>query len=364
LTARQRRLQKFRAELRNQRLDGAVVSHPANRRYFTGFSAGDSSPGDPPAIVLVGENSSVLLTGATNAPWAQSEAADWEISVWQRPWTTSVARRISSEGWKRIGFEAYALSVASYRALRDELEHDIEWIPIDGALAVQRSTKDRDELAALRTTLALTDEVYAAVSQSMRPGQTEREVAWSIEREFRERGGDGAAFPTIVATGPNAARPHHASGDRPLGSGEPIIIDMGARINGYNGDLTRTVWFGLAPDRLREVYNVVNDASRAAVASIRPGVHANDVDSVARSVIQEAGFGDFFVHGLGHGLGLQVHESPALSQTSTDTLQTGQVVTVEPGIYIPDWGGVRIEDVVAVSEDGCTVISAASKKNL
>ncbi len=364
MSSRQSRLTTFRAAISSRNVDGALVSHPSNRRYLTGFSAADSSPGEPSAVALVDSHSSILLTAATNAPWAQAEAADWQIVAWQRPWTTTLAERIIASGWTTIGFEERAMSVAVFRTLQEAVGPRLQWVAVDDVLTSQRATKDAHEMIALRAALALTDDVYAAVSRSIRPGQTEREVAWFIEREFRDRGGDGPAFATIVAAGPNAARPHHASGDRRLQEGEPIIIDMGACVDGYNGDLTRTVCFGPAPDRLCEVYNAVNRANRAAIASAGPGVPVKDVDGAARTLIREAGFGDFFVHSLGHGLGLQVHEAPSLNESSNAVLQVGQVFTIEPGVYIPEWGGVRIEDVAVVIDAGCSVLTTAAKQDL
>jgi Xaa-Pro aminopeptidase len=195
----------------------------------------------------------------------------------------------------------------------------------------------------------------------LRPGVTEREMAWIIERAMREEGADGLAFPPSVASGPHAARPHHGVTDRPIAEGEPITMDLGARVDGYNGDLTRTVWLGEPDERLRAVYNVVFEAQTAALVALRAGVTGMAVDGVARRVVENAGYGEAFVHGLGHGLGVRVHEGPSLSKTAETPLQTGEVVTVEPGVYLPGWGGVRIEDVVVIEDHGCRVLTAAPK---
>jgi Xaa-Pro aminopeptidase len=179
-----------------------------------------------------------------------------------------------------------------------------------------------------------------------------------------ELGADGSAFPTIVAAGPHGARPHHTPGDRPIAAGEPVVIDMGAALAGYAGDLTRTIWVGEPTERLRAIYNVVYDAQRAALAGLRAGMSGKAGDALAREPITAAGFGEQFTHGLGHGLGIRVHEAPSMGKKSEDVLQPGQVVTVEPGIYVEDWGGVRIEDVVVVEPNGVRVLTAAPKAKL
>ena len=356
-----RRRQKLWTELQARRLDGAVVSHPSNRHYLSGFSATDGGPNELAAVAMIGEHST-LLTGATNTAWARAEASGCEVVQWERPWTKTVAEIITSLRWERVGFEERAISVADFDAIKEKLSPAIAWVTVDDMLQSHRSIKDAAEVEALRAAIALTDQVFEALAGWMRAGQTEREIAWGIERQFRDRGGEGAAFPTIVAAGPHAARPHHNSGDRPVQEGEPIIIDMGATLAGYHGDLTRTVWFGPDTGRLREVYNVTSQANLAGLSAVGPDVPAKVIDESARSVIEKAGFGDFFVHGVGHGLGLQVHESPSVSKTSTDVLKVGQVITIEPGIYSPEWGGVRIEDVAVVTESGCSVLTTASKR--
>jgi Xaa-Pro aminopeptidase len=190
---------------------------------------------------------------------------------------------------------------------------------------------------------------------------TERELADFIDQQFRDLGSDGQAFDTIVASGPNAARPHHAPGERRIAAGEPVIIDMGARVNGYCGDLTRTIWAGQPSDQLGTMYHLVADAQRAAFAAVKAGVEARAVDRAARNVFAEAGMDQFFVHSVGHAIGLRIHESPFLSQQADDVLRAGNVVTIEPGLYLPDWGGVRIEDVVLVTGEGYVNLTRAPK---
>ena len=224
-----------------------------------------------------------------------------------------------------------------------------------------RSDKEPSEIELMADAILLTDEVFDAATTNLSVGTTERELARRIEHAMRERGAEGPAFPTIVAAGPHGARPHHAPGDRPIATGEPVVIDMGARLGGYAADLTRTIWVGEPTTRLRAVYNIVESAQRAALGVLRAGVSGQSVDAVAREAIAAAGHGDEFTHGLGHGRGIRVHEAPSLGKASEDLLEVGQVVTVEPGIYLTGWGGVRIEDVGVVEADGFRVLTGAPK---
>ncbi|MCC6792600.1 MAG: aminopeptidase P family protein, partial [Thermomicrobiales bacterium] len=298
--------------------------------------------------------------GSTNGPWAAAEAVDFTVEHWQRPWETFVAKRAKELGWRRIGFEDRSTVVSTANALQSA-DADIAWVPLGHVVDALRARKSTAELDHLARAIALTDLVFAEVARSIAPGDTEREVGWRIERLTRELTDGTVAFRPIVASGPHAAHPHHAVSDRAIQSNETVIIDMGVASNGYCGDLTRTLWFGDASPRMKEVYNVVHRANMAAIAAIGPGVPVKEVDELANGIMSAAGFGDHLLHSLGHGLGLRVHESPSLSAKSDDVLQTGHVVTVEPGIYIADWGGVRIEDVVVVTEQGCQVLTAAEK---
>ena len=207
--------------------------------------------------------------------------------------------------------------------------------------------------------MRITDEAMETVTAQLKPGMTELHIAALLDQTMRDLGADGPGFGTIVASGPHAARPHHEPSSREIVEGEPIIIDMGARVRGYNADLTRTVWVGEPTAQLRTIYTTVLAANRAAIAGIRAGMTGGEADALARTVIKDAGYGDRFTHSLGHGLGIKVHEAPSLREGNTDPLVVGQVVTIEPGIYLPEWGGVRIEDVVVIESDGARVLTNA-----
>ncbi len=344
-------------------IDALIVVGATNRRYFSGWSADDHAPDRPSGVMLVTPERSTLYATATNLPWAQAEAlpgvATAELTG---DWPAMIANAIRERGFATVGFEDAVTPVAHYWQLGDEVGDGVQLVPVGGAVDALREVKDDRELALIRRALALTDTAFEHAANHLEAGMTERLVADFIDQQFRDLGSDGQAFDTIVASGPNAARPHHTPGNRPIEAGEPVIIDMGARVGGYCGDLTRTVWVGQPSPRLGTMYQLVADAQRAAFAAIRDGVTARAVDRAARDVFAAAGMEHHFVHGLGHAIGLRIHESPFLGKQSDAVLKAGQVITIEPGLYVPDWGGVRIEDVVVVEADGYANLTGAPKR--
>ncbi len=343
-------------------IDGLLVTGATNRRYYSGWSADDHAPDRPSGVMLVTPSKRLLYASPTNLPWAEAEVHD-DVTprAIETGWVESIAAAIAEEGLKRVGFEDALFPVASYWHLSDALGDGVELVPVGSSVDQQREVKDERELALIRQALALTDQAFERAAGHLREGMTERELAHIIDQSLRDLGSDGQAFDTIVASGPNAARPHHAPGDRVIQTSEPVIIDMGARVQGYCGDLTRTIWIGQPGEQLGTMYRLVADAQRAAIAAVRAGVNASEVDRAVREVFAAAQLDQFFVHGTGHAIGLRIHEAPFLGRNSRDILQTGNVVTIEPGLYIPGWGGVRIEDVVVVKDDGHENLTGAPK---
>jgi Xaa-Pro aminopeptidase len=217
--------------------------------------------------------------------------------------------------------------------------------------------KTQPEVAAIRKALRLAESVFSRVAADLRPGMTEKEAAWSLEKALREAGADGLSFPVIAASGPNSALPHAIPGDRPLQPGEPILFDWGVRLEGYCSDISRTLFMGKPDDTFRKVFQTVREAQEMAIAAIKAGADAKAVDNIARRHIEKMGFKDRFGHGLGHGVGLAIHEQPRLSPLSDKILEAGMVCTVEPGIYLPGWGGVRLENMIVVTSDGAEVLN-------
>lgn len=354
-------VERVQALLDQEGLDGLIITDPVNRLYLSGYSAEDHAPSSPQGVLLIGRNIAILLASPNNVDWAAAEAPGFTVRPWGRPWHATVAEQVAQCGWQRIGFEDGSTTVSVYQALQAGLGSRATLVPLGDAVERLRTIKTASDLAAIERALQLTEVGFAHGMRVLRPGISERALAWEIERAMREAGADGVAFPVTVAAGPHAARPHHRVTDREITAGEPVVIDAGARSAGFCGDLTRTVWLGEPDTRLRTVYNVVLEAQAAALSILRAGLPAKDADHAARSVIEAAGFGPAFVHGLGHGLGMRVHEAPSLSAASSDILQVGMVSTVEPGVYLPGWGGVRIEDVVLIEEDGCRILTRAPK---
>ena len=258
-----------------------------------------------------------------------------------------------------VAFEADALTVANYDVLR---EGGIELIPRRGVVEGLRGVKEPEELDAVRRATDVTNRTYERLAQESFAGRTEKDLAWRMEQLFHDCGADGLAFPADIAAGPTAASPHAVPGDRVVQEGELVLIDAGALLDGYCSDCTRTFAVGEVSDSLRDVYEVVREAQQAGVDAIRPGVTGREVDAAARAVIADAGYGENFGHGLGHGIGLLVHEAPNLRPEADEVLAAGNVVTVEPGIYLSGVAGIRIEDLVVVTEDGCDVLTSFPKE--
>jgi Xaa-Pro aminopeptidase len=259
-----------------------------------------------------------------------------------------------------VGFESTHVTVDQHQQWAEAAE-GFELVPTKGMVEQLRAIKDEGELALIRRAVELSDAAFAHIVQWLRPGVTEKAVAWELEVFMRTHGADDIAFDLIVGFGPNGAMAHAEPSDRPIQEGEPIVLDLGARVDGYCSDLTRTLCLGEPDEMLRRIHATVLEAQEAAEHAMRAGLKGRTVDAIARDLIEAAGYGKHFGHGLGHGVGLAIHESPRAGKTSEDVLQAGMVITVEPGIYIEGWGGVRIEDLVVVREQGIEALTTAPK---
>lgn len=353
-----RRMEQMVAQLSPRGLDGMLISAPENRRYLSGFTG---SAG----YLLIASGDAVLVTDSRYTEQATNQAPDYRVLQVRSGWDWLLGL-LKDSGIKRLGFESQNMTVATYHSLLEAIKEDgslghVSLMAASGIAEDQRTIKDSEELAQLQKAIDASDAAMEAVCPAIQEGMTEREVAWRMEVAMRDFGADGTSFDTIVAAGPNGAMAHHRPSSRPIQRGEPIVIDMGAKAGGYCSDITRTVVVGEPDDRFRKIYDIVLGAQLTAIHTVRAGMTGEECDGLARSVIAEAGYGDNFGHSLGHGVGLAVHEYPRVSPKSTDPLNPNTVFTVEPGIYVTGWGGVRIEDIVILGDDGATPLSKAAK---
>jgi len=345
-SARRARVQHQISELG---ADAALVTSAANVRYLTGLVSSNA------AVLVPGDGPSVLCTDSRYAGTAERECADLELVI-KRDVEAALIERALAGGLRAVAFEDRVMTVGRYRALTG-LDGDdllglagaaLELVPLGGAIDDIRIVKDEAELASLARACEITGDAFIAVLDRLRPGVTERDFAVALERVMVDLGADEPAFASIVASGPNGAIPHHVPGHREFERGDLVTIDCGAKFAGYHADMTRTVAIGEPEAWQREIYDLVAKAQAAGVAAAVAGADVADVDAVARDLIEGAGYGGNFTHGLGHGVGLQIHEAPWLSQDKAGTLADRVPITVEPGIYLAGAGGVRIEDTLIV----------------
>ncbi len=358
------RLERLRAELGRRGVDGLLVSQPESRFYLSGYTGHDQPPRDSAGYLLIGRTEALLLTDLRTTEQAGQETSYEVVAYPTRSLApASVAERARRLGIGRLAFEAIHLPYATWRSLAAEMP-EVEMVGLDDVVDRLRVTKDPAELAALQAAVDVLDRCFEHLIGWIEPGMTERQVAREVEQYLIEHA-DGPSFPSIVASGPNGSMPHAVPTDRAIREGEGVTIDIGARVAGYCSDMTRTICLGEPADpKLRDVHAVVLAAQEAAEAGIRPGMTGREGDSIARDVLAKACYAEAFTHSLGHGIGLEVHEPPWLSRVQGDeTLEPGMVFSVEPGVYLPGWGGVRIEDLVVMEPSGPRVM-CRSPKNL
>jgi Xaa-Pro aminopeptidase len=360
----QRRLDTLRELLAQKQLGAMLVSQPESRYYLSGYHGTDLPPRDSAGYLLITLRTAQLLTDMRTRQQAEQEASSYEVVQYGPGMrgTSLIAQLAAQHGIRRLGFEATHLPYQIFTDLRAALDPTIELVPESEVVDDLRIVKDESEIRALRGTIDILDDAFAHLARFVEPGCTEQRLAWELEAYLRTHGAEGVSFDPITVGGPQAAIPHAVPSARPIQESEPIVIDIGALLDNYCSDMTRTVCIGPVPERLQEIYGIVLDAQLTAERAIRPGMTGKEADEIARDVIARAGYGDNFGHGLGHGIGLEVHEPPWLSPSRGEiALRPGMVFSVEPGIYLPGWGGVRIEDLVLLDEAGCEILSRSPK---
>jgi len=354
------RIERLRAALVERELDGVFVSNAQNRRYLSGFTG---SAG----YLLITADDAVIATDFRYYEQSAAQAPDFRLQKMTTGFESWVPDLFRPLAGKRIAFEATDLTVHTHGQIRKTIKDHIpegdrpELVPTLNLVERLRMFKEPEEIAALQRAVDLGDAAFTDVAQRIEPGWTEKRVAWEIERYIREHGGDGLSFDTIVAGGPWGAMPHAYPRDRELQAGEGVVIDMGCDVDGYMSDLTRTIFLGEPDDQFKRIYDIVLTAQLTAEEMVRAGMSGGETHMIAHNVIEAAGYGETFGHGLGHGIGLQVHEAPRVGRTSTDVLEDTMVFTIEPGIYVTGWGGVRIEDMVVLERGKARVMSQAPK---
>jgi Xaa-Pro aminopeptidase len=347
------RIETVRTLLDKWEVDAMLIGSPHNRRWLSGFTGSFG-------WLLVSAEKAILGTDFRYVEQAGRQTPEFDLFKWVRAdgldaWRQFLGRET------RIGIESQYITLADYATMQ-QLD-GVAWKPLAMTVEPLRDVKDSAEIEQIRAAAAITDFAMAQVHRLAQPGVTERELAWQLEKIMREHGADGLAFETIVASGPNGALPHHRPTDRKLQIGDNITIDMGARLDGYHSDMTRAFYLGDEPDeQFWTIYNLVLSAQQNVLDHLKAGLTGAETDALARDVIAKAGYGANFGHGLGHGVGLFIHEGPRLAATENGVIPAGAAVTVEPGVYIPGWGGVRIEDLVIVTQDGIEVLSKCQKK--
>jgi len=351
------RLQKLRQNLIKQELDALVVSQPQNRRYLSGFTGSTG-------WLLISNSNASLAVDFRYVEQAKKESPDFEIFHVKGDMANWLPKLASDLAFKKTGFEADHVPFAAYQQLRKMISdghYQLQFIPTTGLVESLRAVKEPEELEFITEAAKLADAALAYVKSIICSRVTEKEIAWELEKFLRERDNEAVPFDIIVASGHNSALPHAKPSDQVISKGEPVMIDIGARVNGYCSDLSRTFFLGDEDKTFSKIYDIVLGAQLTALATIEDGMSGDQADRLARTIVEQSGYGDAFGHGLGHGVGLEAHESPRLGPNSSDILVDGTVFTVEPGIYVTGWGGVRIEDTVVIKDGKVKTLTNAEK---
>jgi len=355
-----KRLDLLRSKFASLGVDTVWIIQPENRRYLSGFKAADGQLDESSGCLFITLDQALLLTDSRYTIQAQKEVVGFEVITHKKGLLDTIPDIFDRLNTRRLGFEGGYLIWDLYQKVKEKVTQyspPVELIALSNLVEEIRKIKGPEEVDMLSRSAQLMGDVLAQVIDELTPGQIEKDIAWKIETLIREQGADGAAFPPIVASGPNGALPHAVPTERRIGEGEPIILDVGAKIDGYCSDMTRTVFLGNPTSDFKEIYKVVREAQVFALESVRPGMKSDEADSIARDVIKNAGFGDFFGHSLGHGIGMAPHERPSVGPLKPEVLKEGMVFTIEPGIYIPGKGGVRLEEMVVLEEDGARILT-------
>lgn len=359
-TSIKNRLTRLRKDLSENKIDTFMVLIEENRRYLSGFTGEDTRFDESAGALFITDTKLILATDSRYLLQAKDEAPLYEIVCYEKGLIEELPGILRTLNTKKLGFESVRMAYSQYNKIAKQVESDklaVELVGTEDMVENLRVIKEETEIEETKKSLAIAETAFTRLIGDIKPGLTEKEAAWALEKGIRQAGADSLSFPAICASGPNSALPHAMPGDRKLQKGEPILFDWGAKFNGYCSDTSRTIIIGEPDDIFQKVFTTVRDAQLKAINAIRPGIGSREVDRIARDHINNLGFKGKFGHGLGHGTGLAVHEQPRLSPIKNMKLEPGMIFTVEPGIYIPGWGGVRLENQVVVREDGAEVLN-------
>ena len=355
------RIDQVRKAFDENQIDGILIFIEENRFYLSGFEGEDSQFDETSGILAIGRDKLILATDSRFTVQAEKEASLYEIYCYTRGLAKELPKIMEAAGIKKGGFESVRVSVDLFNKMNSsvkEYQKELELKPVSGIVEKLREIKDENEIDIMRNALHVAEKGLKSLLPKFVPGMTEQEGAWLLEKTLREMGADGLSFSTITASGINAAKPHAVPSSKKFGEGEPILFDWGTLMSRYCSDITRTFYIKSADAKFREIFEIVKKAQDESTKAIKEGVSTKEVDFVARKIIEDAGYEKFFGHGLGHGVGMAVHEAPRLSPLYDVELKEGMVITVEPGIYLPDWGGIRLENMVAVRKDGGELLNS------
>lgn len=342
-------------ELRKENeIDAIMITSKNNRFYFSGFTG-------TAGTILVTESKDYFITDFRYMDQAKEQTKGFEIIEISKNKNKNLIKFLNDHNLNKIGFEDGDLSYKRFQELKN-IDSDKEYLPLSDDINQFRQIKEEEEVETIKEAIRITEEAFNKIITYIEPGKTEMEVAAELEYYLRKLGGEGPSFDFIVASGKRSSLPHGVASDKIIETGDFITLDFGTYYKGYCSDMTRTVVVGEPDDKQVEIYNTVLKSHLEVIDKIKPGMTGQEADQIAREIIEEAGYGDNFGHGLGHGLGIEVHEAPRLSSTSEEVLKPGMIVTDEPGIYIPEWGGVRIEDDLVITEDGCRSLNNSNKE--
>lgn len=354
------RISRLRKRLSAADIDALLVMVQENRCYLSGYTAEDTQFDESAGALLITHNNLLLATDSRYELQARREAPLFETVCYKESLDKLLPDLLKKRAIRKLGFESVRMSYRLYRKIMAAMAESrlaVELVPVEDLVEELRVVKSEPEIEAIRRALSIAESAFKDCLQHIRVGMTEKELAWFMEKQMRESGADGLSFPTIVAAGANSALPHAVPGNRKIKAGEPILFDWGARLNGYCSDISRTIVIGRPDAVFEKVFQTVLEAQRRAIDAIKAGVSSRSVDKVARDIVTREGYEGKFGHGLGHGTGLAIHEAPRLSPLRDTVLEAGMVSTIEPGIYLPGWGGVRLENMVVVRDDGADVLN-------